>query len=98
MVDDRGQVALPTAVGDLIDADRHQALQALFIEVIGKNALNDVPDGVPADPQHAGDRRLRHLLREPGHDILEVACVLGTRPCPRHRLQVNAAVRAAQAP
>jgi hypothetical protein len=34
----------------LIDADRDEAVQARLVEVIGHHALDDPPDGVPADP------------------------------------------------
>ena len=85
------------AVGDLIDADRDEALQALLVEVIGDDALHDLPDRVPGDPQQPGDRGLGHLLGKPRHDVLEVARVVGVGPGPRHRLQVHAAVWAAQA-
>ena len=56
------------------------------------------PDRVPADPQQPGDRRERHLLRQPRDDVLEVARVVRARPRPRHRLQPHAAVTAAQQP
>ena len=39
------------AVADLVDADRDQAVEAALVEVIGDDALDDRPDGVPADPQ-----------------------------------------------
>ena len=51
---------------------------------------------MPADPQQPGDRRERHLLRQPGHDVLEIARVRRPRPGPRHRLGPNPAIRAAQ--
>ena len=73
-------------------------MQALFVEVLGDDALNDPPDAVPRDPQQSGDRLLGHLLGKPRHDVLEVAGVVGVRSGPRHRLQVHAAVAAAQAP
>jgi hypothetical protein len=98
VIDDRGQIALAAAVADLVHADGDQAGQPALVEVVGDDARNDPSDGVPADPQQAGDRRLGHLLRQPRHDILQVARVLGARPRPRHRLQVHAAVAAAQPP
>src|SRR5438132_88862 len=85
------------AVGDLIDADRHEALQAALVQLLLNDALDDLTDGVPGDPQESGDRGLGHLLGEPRDYVLEVARVMGAGPGPRHRLQVNAAVSAAQA-
>lgn len=60
------------------------------------DALDDLPDRVPTDPQQARDRGLGHLLRQPRHDILEVAGVVRVSPGPWHDLQANTAVRAAQ--
>ena len=71
-------------------------MQALFVELLGDDALHDPPDGVPRDPHQPGDRLLGHLLRKPGHHVLEVARVVRLGPGPRHRLQVHAAVAAAQ--
>ena len=85
------------AIADLVDADRDQAVQASLVEVIGDDALDDPPDRVPGDPQQAGDRGLRHLLREPRDDIFEVARVARPRPRPRDRLELRAAVRAPHA-
>jgi hypothetical protein len=96
VIDDAGEVALSAAIGDLIDADRDQAVQAGLVEVIGDDALDDLPDGVPADPQQPRDRCLGHLLRQPRHDVFEVARVVSFGRGPRHRLQAHAAGRAAQ--
>jgi hypothetical protein len=43
------------AVADLVDADAHQVLQPVLIEVVGDHALDDRADGPPADPQQPGD-------------------------------------------
>ena len=51
VVDDRREVALAAAVADLVDADQEQALQAALVEMVGDDARDDAPDGVPADPQ-----------------------------------------------
>ena len=99
MVDDAGEVALAAAIGDLVDADRHEAGEAVLVEVLGDDAGDDLADGVPPDPQQPGDRRLGHLLRQPRHDVFEVAGVMGTRPGPRHRFGAHdAAVRAPEQP
>lgn len=98
VIDDAGQVAVPAPVPDLADADGDQAGQAALVEVVSDNPRDDAPDGVPADVQQAGDRRLGHLLSQPGDDIFEVAGVMSARASPRHRLGPHAAVRAAQQP
>ena len=84
------------AVGDLIDADRDEAVQTLLVQALCDDALDDLPDGVPRDPQQPGDRLLGHLLRKPGDDVFEVAGVACAGPGPRHGLEVRAAVAAAQ--
>ncbi len=47
VVADLGEVALPAAVGDLVHADHHQASEPVGVEVIGDDAGDDRPDGVP---------------------------------------------------
>src|SRR5215217_7394426 len=86
------------AVGDLVDADADQALEPALVEMVGGHALEDPPDGVPADPQQPADRRARHLLRQPRDHVLEVARVCGPRPRPWDRLHANTAIAAAQQP
>src|SRR5215207_2795207 len=86
------------AVADLVDADADQALEPALVEVIGDHTGDEPPDRVPADPQQPADRGAGHLLGQPRDDVLEVARVRRAGPRPRHRLQVNAAVAAAQAP
>src|SRR5215218_1736992 len=80
------------AVADLVDADRHQPFEPGLVEVIGDDSGDDRADRVPADPQQASDRCERHLLRQPRHDVLEVARVRRTGTRPRHGLQAHAAV------
>jgi hypothetical protein len=53
-----GQVALAAAIADLVDADRDEAGEAGLVEVVGHDALHDVADRVPGDPQQPGDRGL----------------------------------------
>jgi hypothetical protein len=84
------------AIGDLVNADRDKACQTPFVEVLGDDTLNDPPDRVPADSQQAGDRCLRHLLRQPGDDVLKVARVVRVGPGPRHRVVAHTTVGTAQ--
>src|SRR5215204_4594420 len=46
--------------------------------------------------RQARDRRLGHLLGQPGDDVLKVARVTRARPRPRHRLEPNTAITAAE--
>ena len=82
VVCDVGHVALPAPVGQLVTADLNESGQAL-IEVIGHDALDDPPDGIPGDPQQRLDLALGHLLRAERHEVLEVARVAGVRSGPR---------------
>src|SRR5215210_35313 len=86
------------AVADLVDADADQPLEPALVEVLGDDAFDDPSDGVPADPEQPADRRARHLLGQPRHDVLEVARVMGARPGPWDRLHPHAAVATAQQP
>ena len=54
----RTEVALPAAIGDLVNADRDQAGEAVLVEVLGDDTRDDLADGVSADPQQGGDRGL----------------------------------------
>jgi hypothetical protein len=56
--------------------------------------MSDRADRVPADPQQAADRRERHLVGQPGHDVFEVAGVRRARTRPRDRLEPDAAIPA----
>src|SRR4051794_36402381 len=78
-IGDGGEAALTAAIGDLIDAEEDQALEPVLIEFIGDDAGDDRDDRVPADSKQAGDRRERHLLRQPRDHVLEVARVRRAR-------------------
>jgi hypothetical protein len=93
MVDNARQVALAAAIRNLIDADRDQPGEALLVETVSDDALHDPPDRVPTDPQQPGDRRLGHLLRQPGDHVPEVTGVARAGPRPRDRFELSAAVR-----
>jgi hypothetical protein len=96
MVDDRRQVALAAAVGDLVTADRDEPGEPRFVEMIGDDPGDDPSDGVPRDPQQSGDRFLGHLLGQPRDDVFEVTGVGRAGPGPRDGLITHAAVGAQQ--
>ena len=54
MVRDAGQVALPAPVGDLVHADQNEPVKTGLVEVIRDDALHDVADRVPRNPQGIG--------------------------------------------
>ncbi len=78
-------------------ADRDQPLQAAMTEVVSDDPLHDPPDRVLADPQQAGDGDLAICCASHLTTPSEVAGVVRIVAGPRHRLEVNAAVAAAQA-
>src|SRR3954471_8185437 len=87
-----------TAIADLIHADADQSLQPALVQVIGDDAGDDRADRVPANSEQARDRREGHLLRQPRHDVFEVARVRRAWPGPRDGLQPHTARAAAQPP
>jgi hypothetical protein len=58
VVGNAGEIPLPAEVGDLIHPDPDQPVKPAVVEAIGDDALDDLPDGVPPDPQQASDRGL----------------------------------------
>jgi len=63
------------AVADLVHADRDQAVETVTVQPVSDDSLHDRGDGVSPNPE-AGDRRLRHLLRQPRQHVLKVAGVV----------------------
>jgi hypothetical protein len=98
VVSDAGQELVIGAVADLVHADQLEAVQPAGGQLLGDDTREDLPNGLPADPHQPGDLRLTHLLRQPRRQILEIAGVPRTRPCPRHVLVHIAAARAVQPP
>ena len=86
VVDDDDQVAVPALVGDLVDPDPAQPIEAVHDGVdIGVDPGDDRPDGPPCDPQELAHRRLRRAHGEPGGQVIEVPGVAGVVPGPRDR-------------
>lgn len=75
MVGDAGQEAMVGLVADLVDAEPDQAVQAILLNVVCHDPLDDPPDRRPADSQQRLDLLLGHLLGQPRAEILEVARV-----------------------
>ena len=96
MVDHAGQELVLGAIGDLVDANEHQSVQAVAVKRVGDDPREDRADRAPRDPQQPLDLRLAHLLRQPRGESFEVERVPRPRPGPRHRLVHIAAGRAVQ--
>ena len=96
VVDDHGDEAVPALVGDLVDPDAPEALEAVDPGVdVGRYPGDDRPDTSPGDAHELGDRRLGGLHGEPGDTVIEVAGVSGVVACPgdlRHRRAVGGTV------
>jgi hypothetical protein len=74
MVDDRRQVALAAAIGDLINTDREQPVQAGLVEVIANDPLDDLPDGISPDRQ------------QPLNGVLAICCASHATTSSRSRV------------
>ena len=86
VVGDHGQIPVSLAVGDLVDPDPVDLLQAGVVELVGHDPGHDVGHRLPRTAQQPGDRGLVHPLSEPGDDVFEVAGEPGARPGPGHLL------------
>jgi hypothetical protein len=96
VVDHHRQVAVPLAVGDLVDADAPQAGQAVHALVgLLRDAGDDPADGAPGHPQQLGDRHPGGVDRQPRRGVLERAGEAGTVACPGHGRHDHAVVAAA---
>ena len=77
VVGDQGQVVVVFAPGHFIDAEAHQAVEAVRVEFAGDDPFADASDGVPVDAQEPGDRGLVGLGgQERGH-LFEVGAEPG---------------------
>jgi signal transduction histidine kinase len=56
----------------IVDADVRQAFERIGAAVTREHALDDRPDGPPADPHERAERRLVGSLREVRHLLLEL--------------------------
>jgi len=97
VVDDDGDVAVPPAVAELVDADALEVSEPVGVELLGDDALDDVADGGPGDAEDRGDLGLVRDLRQVGGHVLEVDGEAAVAPGPRHLLDVYAAIRAVDA-
>jgi hypothetical protein len=91
VVGDHGQVAVALAIGDVVDADAVQAVQAGIVQAISHHAHRDGGHGLPGAAQQSGDGGLVGALGQIGHDVFEVAGEPGTRTGPGHGLGTDPA-------
>jgi len=74
VVDHHRQVAVPLAVGDLVDPDAAQPLQAVDVRSgLLCDAREHPADGAPGHPQQFGDRHPGSVDRQPRRGVLERA-------------------------
>ena len=86
VIDDDDQVAVSALVGDLIDPDPTQPIEAIdaLLDVVVDTG-DDRADRAPRHPQQLTRRRLRGAHRQPRHHVIEVTRMTNTVPGPRHR-------------
>jgi hypothetical protein len=76
VVDDDNQVAVAPLVGDLIDPDATEAVEAVDLGVdVGADAGHDGADGAPCHPQQLHDGALGGADGQPGGLVIEVTGV-----------------------
>ena len=90
MVGDQCEVVVLAFPADLVDPDLKEVLQPVRVELVGADPADDPPDGVPVDPDQAGDRGLVHRSRQPSDQLLEVAGEPRPVPRERHRFHSHA--------
>lgn len=96
VVDHDGQVPVPALVGDLIDPDAAEPLQAVHLRVdLALNACHHSAYGPPSDPHQLGDGGLRRGGGQPADGVFEVAGEPRPVPRPRHLDGDHAVVPAA---
>ena len=86
VIDHDNQIAVPALVGDLIDPDPTQTIEAIdsgFDVVIDSG--DDRADRAPRHPKQLTGCGLRGAHRQPRRHVIEVACVTDTVTSPRHR-------------
>ena len=85
VVGDHGQVAVALAVTHLVHPDPVDLIEAGVVELVGHHPFQN-GDRLPGAAQQSGERGLVHPLRQPGHDVFEVAGEPRPRPGPGHLL------------
>ena len=89
------------AVGDLIDPDAFEAVEAVAVlvtGVLGDDPFDHPADRRPVDTQEFRDNRLRGGAGKPHHRILEPPGETRPDPGPRHDLRTHTTRRARHAP
>ena len=98
MVTDEGEVAVLLAPGHLVDADIEQLIQAVGVELVAGDALDDPPNGAPVDPHQPADRALVGPRSQVGDEALEVPGEVRARTGERNALGAHPMNRAGQSP
>jgi len=96
MVDHDGQVAVVSLIGDLVDADAGQPVQAVAEGFdVDPDPGDDRAHGAPGDAHQLRDRALRTLGHQPGDRLIEAQRVPRTVACPGHVRDNNPVLGAA---
>ena len=97
VIGDEREIPMLASPADLVHADLEQVVQPIRIELVGADARDDPPDGVPVDPDQPLDRGLVRSGREPRDERLEVAGEPARVPGERNALDPDPVLRALDA-
>ncbi len=92
VVDDGGDVFVPLAKAELVDAYVPELVEPFGVEFVGDDALYDVSHGAPGDAHHTRYLGLVGDLGEVCGHLLEGSCEATPRPSPRDQLHADSAV------
>ena len=98
MVHDHGDILVVAAVRKLIDADHREPVEQVVVTMTGDHPLDDRPDGAPRDAHHRAHRGLVAALGKVPNLVLERPREPGARLRPWQLLDLDAALRALDAP
>src|SRR5213078_2346138 len=98
MVHDHGDILVMAAVRQLIDADHREPVEQVVVAMTSDYPLDDRSDGAPRDAHHRAHRGLVAALGEVPDLVLERPREPRTRLRPWQLLDLDAALRALDAP
>jgi hypothetical protein len=86
VVGHHGEVAVPLAVGNLVDADPVELIEPPLVEVLGHHPDHGPGHRLPGHPEQPSHRGLVHPLGHERHQVLEIPGEPGSRAGPRDLL------------
>jgi len=86
MVGHDREVAVPLAEADLVDPDAAQVGESIWVEQLIDEALGDLADRHPRDPEQLADCGLIRPLSHQANRVFERPCEVAVVASPRHSL------------